>query len=513
MHFLKIIFNNVNTLFSYRLPKQIFRLLFFFILLNSFILFYLSTFYLINNIYLDQNDPLIASISWFFEINKDIYNDINSSERYAGPWGPLIYLSNYIPMKLFGPSIFSSKFFNYLCLIFTQITFFLLTKKMTKDNKVSLFFTGLVSMIYLSTNAAPLSIRNDSLGYLLIIISLLFCLSANKFKSNINIIVFGILTAMLINLKPQFILALLPQLIYCFEKNYNLIKIFLILIITFFISFFLIWSFDNLSLLNYIFWLQIILNDIGNFTLNILLKNLWFLLYFIIPSSILFFYNFQYILIKEKIYFLLLIIISVVFCLYSSRDGGGTADLFILIPNYIFVFFLILKKNNYFNKKELKGLLFIFTIFFLSFFTHSSTKGLFKTIKYIEKNELSRQTEEVNKIIRMYPKEAKISMGYGSSLEGYLNLYTRPILIYHNDYFFIELPHLFLTSVSKPIQGKTLEKISNCINDVYLIPKDESPFNLENNKEYFSKDFIKTFHSSFKKKKSYHFFDTWECKR
>ena len=126
---------------------------------------------------------------------------------------------------------------------------------------------------------------------------------------------------------------------------------------------------------------------------------------------------------------------------------------------------------------------------------------------------LSRQTEEVNKIIRVYPKEAKISMGYGSSLEGYLNLYTRPILIYHNDYFFIELPHLFLTSVSKPIQGKTLEKISNCINDVYLIPKDESPFNLENNKEYFSKDFINTFHSSFKKKKCYHFFDTGECKR
>ena len=85
------------------------------------------------------------------------------------------------------------------------------------------------------------------------------------------------------------------------------------------------------------------------------------------------------------------------------------------------------------------------------------------------------------------------------------NLYTRPILIYNNDYFFIELPHLFLTSVSKPIENKTLEKISNCINDVYLIPKDERPFNLENNKEYFSKDFIKTFNSSFKKKKKFTF--------
>ena len=137
---------------------------------------------------------------------------------------------------------------------------------------------------------------------------------------------------------------------------------------------------------------------------------------------------------------------------------------------------------------------------------------IFHTLqKYIEKNELSKQTEEVNKIIRTYPKGTKISMGYGSSLKGYLNLYTRPILIYNNDYFFIELPHLFFTSISKPIEDKTLDKISNCINDVYLIPKDETPFNLENNKEYFSNNFIKTFSSSFKKEKSYHFFDTWEC--
>ena len=67
-------------------------------------------------------------------------------------------------------------------------------------------------------------------------------------------------------------------------------------------------------------------------------------------------------------------------------------------------------------------------------------------------------------------------------------------------------------SISKPIEDKTLEKISNCINDVYLIPKDETPFKLENNKGYFSNNFIKTFSSSFKKEKSYLFFDTWECK-
>ena len=132
MSFLKIIFNNTNALLSYSLPKYIFRLIFFFILLNTFILFYLSTTYLINNVYLDQNDPLIASVSWFFETNKAIYHDVDSSERYVGPWGPLIYLFNYISMKLLGPSIFSSKIFNYLCLILTQIIFFCIDKESYK---------------------------------------------------------------------------------------------------------------------------------------------------------------------------------------------------------------------------------------------------------------------------------------------------------------------------------------------------------------------------------------------
>ena len=168
MSLIKKILNNTNTLSYYKIPTFIIKIIFFFIILNSFILLYLSTTYLINDIYLDQNDPLIASLSWFFEINKSIYNDINSSERYSGPWGPLIYLFNYFPMKLLGPSIFTSKIFNFLCLFTSIIAFFLLIKKMTRDNSTSFFFTGLLSMIYLSTNAAPLSIRNDSLGYLLI---------------------------------------------------------------------------------------------------------------------------------------------------------------------------------------------------------------------------------------------------------------------------------------------------------------------------------------------------------
>ena len=511
MSLIKKILNNTNTLSSYKIPTFIFKIIFFFIILNSFILLYLSTTYLINDIYLDQNDPLIASLSWFFEINKSIYNDINSSERYSGPWGPLIYLFNYFPMKLLGPSIFTSKIFNFLCLFTSIIAFFLLIKKMTRENSTSFFFTGLLSMIYLSTNAAPLSIRNDSLGYLLIIISLFFCLSNNKFKSYSNTVSFGILAAILINLKPQFALCLLPSFFYCLEKNYKLIKIFLIFITTFFVTFYIIWSFENLSLINYILWLQIILNDIGNFTLDIFLKNFWFLLYLIIPLSILFFFNLKLIFIKEKIFFSLLIFISMVFCLYSSRDGGGTADLFILIPYYFFIFFLILKNNNYFNKKELQGLLIIFTIIFLSFYTHSSTKGVVKTIQFIKSNELSKQIKEVDKILKTYPKGTKISIGYGSSLKGYLNLYTRPMLIYNNDYFFVELPHLFLTSTSRPIEDKTLKSISNCINDVYLIPQGELPFVLKNNKEYFSNNLIKMFNTSFKKKESYQFFDVWEC--
>ena len=85
------------------------------------------------------------------------------------------------------------------------------------------------------------------------------------------------------------------------------------------------------------------------------------------------------------------------------------------------------------------------------------------------------------------------------------------MLIYNNDYFFVELPHLFLTSTSKPIEDKTLKSISNCINDVYLIPQGELPFVLKNNKEYFSNNLIKMFNTSFKKKESYQFFDVWEC--
>ena len=104
----------IEKIFSHKIFMKINKLFSLFIILNIFFLILFSTFYLFSNFYLDHVEPQIATVSWFFEYKKIIYNDTSDYERYALIFGPITYYSNYLMMKLFGPSILSSKIISYI---------------------------------------------------------------------------------------------------------------------------------------------------------------------------------------------------------------------------------------------------------------------------------------------------------------------------------------------------------------------------------------------------------------
>ena len=71
-------------------------------------------------------------------------------------------------MKLFGPSILSSKIISYIFLNLTLLLTFINSYKTTKKINFSLFLTGIMAMIFLSTVEATLRLSNDCLAYFFI---------------------------------------------------------------------------------------------------------------------------------------------------------------------------------------------------------------------------------------------------------------------------------------------------------------------------------------------------------
>ena len=372
--------------------QSIFEGLKHFISINFIILILLAVYYLFSRIYIDPNEEIIRNFALLFDTSEEIYKDISTpvDQRYINtplnlnspPWGPLILYLNYLPMKLFGDSIFNTKIFNLISLVIFQYLIYLFCLVKTKNIKISFFFVGFISMILLSSADAVINIRNDAFSYL-IIFSSLFLIKEKEELSNIKSIFFGLIIAILINLKPINIIALIPITFYLFFVNKKNYKWIILSIISFFIFNFIIWSKDNLSLTNYINLLFFISQNIEGYTFELFIKNFLFCFIWIIPISITIFIDWKRVYKEEKAFFLGLILASI-FCSYhASRSGGGTADLFILIPSSIFLFIKSYQRKSIFYKDSFLGFNLFYLLILISIFLHSSTKGVLKKIIFL----------------------------------------------------------------------------------------------------------------------------------
>lgn len=478
-----------------------------FIILNSGILIYFSIYYLNTNIFLDHIEPHMATVSWFFDYNKTIYTGPESAERYSLAYGPITYLSNYLSMKLLGPSIFSSKITCSISLILTLLVLFLSLKKITKKTNESLFLIGFMSMVLMSSAFAPVGIRNDSLSYLIISLSIFLCTKRNIF---FNTFLFSFLIFLQLNIKPHFVFSLLPPLFYYLNKIdikfiYNITTISLSI---FLLNIFLWFGFENISILNYIFWINTITNN--GFFLETFIKNFLFSLIWIIPIIFFQIIHHQEMKTKEKFLFLTIIIVSFLDAFLGSRRGGGTPIFFPLLPSIIFLIAIYINKKSVINLRVFK---FLYILFSLMFFSHSSTKGIYKKINYLNNNDLSNQQIEIKEIIEKY-KNKNITMGYGASDEGNLLSYLSPLLSFHKENFIIDLSHLVETIDDVKISTNTLLSIKNCEINYIILPQNEKAFEIKPwGINIFDENFINTFYSKFQIYEKLNFYDVWKCRK
>ena len=119
------------------------KLIIFLVSFNIVLLIGFSGKYLFSNFYLDHVEPQIATVSWFFEYKKDIYNSTSDYERYSLIFGPITYYTNYLMMKIFGASILTSKIISYL---FINLTLYLKlpNPKVNKKNLINCFFLQII---------------------------------------------------------------------------------------------------------------------------------------------------------------------------------------------------------------------------------------------------------------------------------------------------------------------------------------------------------------------------------
>ncbi len=107
-------------------------------------------------------------------------------------------------------------------------------------------------------------------------------------------------------------------------------------------------------------------------------------------------------------------------------------------------------------------------------------------------------------------------MGLGEYKE-YKYTYYRPVLVYMGNPYYIDFPIYMAYENANMVNRKQLTQIfETCKIDIWLIPKGNIPFNMENfainHKSLFDNQFRNSFLNNYVQINSSKFFDIYKCK-
>lgn len=462
--------------------------------------------------------------------NLPLYHDMESyAARYSIAYGPIPFLIWGGVFKIFYPSLFIIQF---TCVIIETATLFLSYFSLRKFAGFKHSLIGVSYIILTVSMATSYGIGSDYFTYLFLSLALFGITRRNQIQS---IILCSIAFGMIINVKLFGIVYLFPIMVLLYKRFGG--KTFIISgVLSLFIAF-LPYLLPNVSLTNYY---NYIVAGSSNpmISANNLIRNFKFItIYQGIPFIFLLAYKylnekdkFDHWAINNSLLWCVLWLSIVIIFISRSENGVGPQHMMPPTITVLFIVFYEIRKIKI--KKELLSisnkLIFCWLIGLIFFVGWSSIPNYIGEVKKRFSYSIRDQIiGDINTIIKKYPSK-NIQMGIGEKK-------WSEVLTYSNILDFKGYPRFIATG--GPARGfqsagiktpqKTIELLENCFICVWLIPKNEKPFESHNpttldiklyvnpnikSTKLFDKTFRQTFNKNYKKTSQSRFFDIYECR-
>lgn len=134
-------------------------------------------------------------------------------------------------------------------------------------------------------------------------------------------------------------------------------------------------------------------------------------------------------------------------------------------------------------------------------------------VKNLLKKSVWRIDEDIQHILASYP-DTTIGMGYGSNYEA---TYYRTALVFAGNRILVDAAALMdMQESGLGIPSQTIEALDSCQTQIWLIPKGDKPFEINNfyppYNQLFSERFKNVFLKRYKLREQTKYFDIWVCK-
>ncbi len=477
--------------------------------------------------YADPAEANIASVAWLFHMRYPIYPALDAAERYINNYGPFLYIVQSFFLQIFQPSFFSSKvggcLAGCLSLLFTFLTFkrhLKLPMAMVGCAVIGLCFLSMTTASGLLTSAFWL--RPDS--FLLTCTAIaVFSLTFNR--ARLVAIVCAIALGISVNLKITAFLYFVPIYVLLFQrfgKVYTLGSLAGAVGVA--IAPFVLFS--QVSLGNYLTWLQQVKRKGVN--PSQVIKNLLWMTYVSMPVAIAAFHlwgskrsELKRWFKQSSIYSASLIICIVINAITGASRGALENNMLPFVPLIAYSLCQILQKLSFdgiISRKQ-----FATSLVSLSFtlaFIVSLTLTVYSTASPFVNRFFTAPgyaaVQDIHRFMKEHSKRA-IAIGYGGA--NYQLSTYRPILVFANNPYLLDSASLMemQTSGLNNTPQKTLQRISACQVQYWLIPKGDNPFEIHSYypplQKLFSSKFRQTFSARYKRVGETKYYDTWACKR
>lgn len=515
-----LISNSIKNKLS--LPSTNIYILASFVLIINYI--FLLILYVIHGNFFDHAEANIAAVSWLFEKGNPIYHDLEAAERYTIPYGPMLYVINGFFLSLITPSIFSAKIAGVLAALLSLALIFFTLKKYI-SSQVATFCLAYLSLNWISINtyfvAAFFWNRSDSFLLMFVALALLAVLRSNPLLA---ILVSALALGISVNLKIHAIVYFLPIYVLLYYR-YGISSALISLLSSLVLAIIPFVTLPQVSLNNYLLWLNEF--SVQGISLNILRGNIIWSLYLLAPLILLWIY-FKYLsriqfhtFVRQQKPFIYSLAISLsAVLIIGSKQGAGMNHIIPFYPVFSYLFVLTLQSTNTIQKEKAfrtnhKYYYCAYISLVLALVTIAALRGVLNESRLITLSTKynSEPINEIYKIVRSNP-DVTIGMGYGKPYD--LTFY-RPLLVYSGNPYLIDAVSLMDSEfLGKDVPESTLESLSSCDTQLWLIPTGSLPFQLNNyfnNRPVFSKMFQSTFRANYQLRAQTKYYDLWVCNK
>jgi hypothetical protein len=478
-------------------------------------------------VYLEHVEPSIASVSYIFLQGAPLYHGLDSTQRYAFPYGPMGFLPFALSLQLMGANVLSLK----LVVLLANLLFLWLLwrsyRRIVDPAPALLSCVGVLAYLVMSGDYL-LQVRGD----ILIVLSVALALFAVvRTPTLLSALLFSAAFAFAFDVKITALLYFLPLFVLLVRRQgwrpavLSAVGAALLALLPF-LS-------ERISLARYLQWLRLMSHE--PLARVEVMRELPALLLLCAPVGLLLWRMEERsrgaavsYLRSNRLFMVVLALCVGMVAVSASKIGAG--------PHHFMPFYAIFGYvcvDIYAETQALTGVApvsrqrnltpLLWTWLVIAVLMNGGIAFAPVAVTLLTgRSRAASVAADLQSIMRDHPGKA-IEMGYGGWNSQYKLTYYRPALVFAGNPFTIDAMALGdMQLVGITIPASTLEYLQGCRTRIWLVPKGDQPFSMVNvyslmdpglfpERRVFSDEFRRIFFERYRKQPSSKYFDIWEC--